>query len=41
MSVLDGGPRVLCNDAARAGRHWIALRLVGDKSPRDGPMALT
>lgn len=36
MSVLDGGPRVLYNDAASAGRHWIALRLVGDKSPRDG-----
>ncbi len=36
MSVLNGRPRVLYNDAAGSGRHWIGLRLVGDKSPRDG-----
>lgn len=36
MSVLDERPRVLYNDAARSGRHWISLRLVGASSPRDG-----
>lgn len=36
MGVLDGRPRVLYNDAADAGRHWIALRLVGVASARDG-----
>ncbi len=36
LGVLDGRPRVLYNSAADLGGRWIALRLVGDSSPRDG-----
>ena len=36
VNVLNGSPRILYNNAAKLGNHWLLIKLVGTVSNRDG-----
>jgi hypothetical protein len=40
MTVINGSPRILRNNAASLGNHWLLIKLVGTVSNRDGQGAV-
>ena len=40
INVLNGSPRLLYSNASKLGNHWLAIKLVGTVSNRDGQGAV-